>query len=193
MMTVGDQARYEFEYELTLEEYIDFNIYTGVEAARARKVLNRRRLLHALIVAFAIVMAGLHAHRAGIDAARHSTSFLLYLYVALFSTIMLILLSTPALRKRARRMAVKFSQREESAYSKSAVLAFYESHIYEKSELKEERIQYDKISRCHIGADAVYIFTTAVNAYILPKRVLGQTEGAFIAFLREKLPSGCFE
>ena len=188
-MTQEETARYTFEYDMTPQDFVDFNLYAAIESPRAKKNIRKTRMVYAGIVVAIVLLIVFNNVRSDIHTSLAFINSLSGLYLLFVVIYVFIRYSKKYLRKRVERKTLAFAEKEKNAYAKHAVLSFYDDRIHEKSDFKEETIHYDRICRYHIGENGIYIYTTPSTAFVLPMHAVAtdETDG-FIAFLKEKLP-----
>lgn len=171
---------YTLQYQLTDEDYIQYNITHQFSTPMLRRrVQTYRFIFGALYAVLALI-------------------WFLLLRRSVFSVIFGILLTGAAcyylfgmtwrIKRSIRRSIDKMKNMGKLPYDVNNTVTFTEDGIHSVSDDKEETVKYSAVERILLGDDAFYIYQAAISAIIVPYRAF-ETEQArqeFLTFLEAK-------
>ena len=175
----------EFRFTMTLQDYIDYNIFAATQTPEGKQ--GRKKYLIricSLYVASMIIFAVLWRNRI-LSLALMETYLIIYILIV-FRRV-----SNKSIARRVSRNLTKRINAGEKLFVDSEyVLTLGEDCIHEVSKVDEQRFAYSELFRVYFTLEAVYLFKTANDAYILPARVFTPDKRQqLIDFLSEKLPA----
>lgn len=150
------------EYKVTLndEDYLQLNKYHFLNSINGKKTLLAYRFVPPVIFFMIVVILFV------IDS-----DFELILFESIVMIIMSALwiaYSKKILFKNMKKEIERVKKEGKLPYSKDALLRFDDEGIHEITPNSENKSQYSLIEKIAVTENAIYIFISAVQAYILP-------------------------
>ena len=171
---------YQFINSVTEDDYLAFNEYHLLHSTQGKRVLMTHRLLTPSISLFAIVVFWI---------ADVSRELLITEMIGLgLLSIVMTISSKKRILKTVKRNIARFKRDGKLPFSKDTIITFDEDHVHEKSNETETRIQYSMIDKVVEGNQVIYIYFSALQAFILPHRSFESDEqkNEFLSFLNTK-------
>ena len=169
--------RFQLNITLTEEDYLAFNSFHSLESAHGRKQIQKSRIffISVIVILMALVILFLGWTTVSVTYVVLVGLFAL-LYTLLFKKII----------KRNIMSQLKIGKLPFDTVSK---LEFHEDRIVEITDTKHIELLYNILERiCVVKDHYIYLYTSSVQAYILPiaqlKEQLGQEE--FMGFISQK-------
>ena len=168
------------KYSITIndDDYLKFNLFYTC------RIYFGQRSLHSIRLFFPIICVIL------------LFSFLLCGYDLLFILIEVVLMSilsaisffrAPKVLKRIMRKNIaRMKKNGKLPYHAFSEIEFQDSMLVETFDQGEYRLNYTDIEQIYFEDEYIYIFYTALQAFIIPCHCLGGEKEHVIAFLREK-------
>lgn len=155
-------------YALTKDDYINYYLHMMWDAPERKKArlrsYSRQVLLNAGIIAFLLYT----------DVFRYSP-YTLYIYIAVlvFITAMQLLNARINIKKQAEKLA---NNKDNQSFFLEAHLDISEAGIIRKDEQQESKTLWKAFIKKQETDDYYFLFTSAIQAFIIPKRILKTTE-----------------
>jgi YcxB-like protein len=152
------------KYNLTEEEYFDYNYYTAWSAP-AKKGYRLRYYLRVFLLYGAIAAVYIftnHSHQVAID-------------FTIFGIIALIYFaSVPWLIKRSIRKRVRdiLAQPENEHVLDEAEVILMDTGILDKDKISESKYSWEAIVKKAETTSSFYLYTNSYHAIVIPKRVI---------------------
>ena len=175
---------YNFNFSLTYNDYLKFNIHHHNSMGWV-KWLDRALRLSLPVVLFFMFLNMLPMLIDGLEVVVIAVLFLIIAAVWFF----VFPLISRAITSLMMRVTIKSMQKGgKMPYDSEMRLRFGDDDILEVTEAAESRVKYTSIEKIRMGDTAIYIYISAMQAYIMPFSVFDSREhmGEFIAFVREK-------
>ena len=151
---------FEFKINLEDDDYLQFNEYHLLNSPSGKKILMLFRFFIPFICFMVVVIFSI----AGSD-------FLLILIEAIMMTIFSILWIVYSKKKILKSMekGIKKMKREgRLPYSDEAIITFNDESIHEITPNTDNKTKYSLIEKVAVTENAVYIYFSSVQAFILP-------------------------
>lgn len=176
-----ENIRFKFDYKISEEEYLAFNNYFMLNSPIGKKALLMTRLSGVTIAILAVVIFFI----AGAETGLILTEAVL---LAVFCIIWIIRSKHIMLKNNAKSIK-KLKESGKLVYAESGTLIFDDTSILEISKDSQMKTNYSLLERVDIAEDAIYIFFSAAQAYILPfESFKDEDEKAeFIEFINKKV------
>lgn len=165
---------YRFEYDITEQEYLQFNEYHLLNSAAGKRGLILTKcmgLIFSIVLVVAFIIAG----------AESGLIITETIFLAVFSIIWFARGKKTAI-KNMRKQMEKLKKENGKLYSDKGTLIFDEYGITDISEDKELKTPYSTVTQLCIGNNALYIYFSPMMAYIVPNRLINDIN-EFKAFL----------
>ena len=171
---------YQFKNSVTEDDYLAFNEYHLLHSAQGKKAVNMFRILTPILSLLAIVIFWV---------ANVSQELLVAEIIALsLVSIIMAFYSKKMLLKTIKNNLKRLKKDGKLPFSKETTIIFDEERIHEKSIEAESSILYTSIEKIGEGDQAIYIYFSALQAFILPYRSFESDEqkNEFLSFLNTK-------
>lgn len=156
------------KYALTKDDYINYYLYMMWDAPERKKTRLRSYSRQVLL------NGGLIAILFYTDVFRYSpTTLYIYTGVLVFMTLLQIFSARMNVKKQADKLA---SNKDNQAFFLEAQLDISEAGIVRKDENQESKTQWKAFIKKQETADYYFLFTSAIQAFIIPKRILKSAE-----------------
>jgi len=170
--------RYQFEYELTEEDYLEFNKFHTLERSAKPKNHVRIRLCASLIMLISVAMFLIDSR---VFAAICLVFSLAFFIISIFGTridLFFIKSAINAMKKEGKL-----------PYGKNNLLQFHEEFIMEFEDEDESKFKYITLEQVVTGNCAIYIYRNAITAIILPFSAFESKEqrNEFLRFINDKM------
>jgi hypothetical protein len=171
---------YQFTNSVTEEDYLAFNEYHLLHSAQGKKALMTFRILTPVLSLLAIVIFWIANVSQELLIAEIIALSLVSIIMAFFSKNMLL--------KTIKNNLKRLKKDGKLPFSKETVITFDEERLHEKSIDAESSINYSSIEKIGEGDQAIYIYFSALQAFILPYRSFESDEQRheFLSFLNTK-------
>jgi len=176
--------RYQFEFKLSDVDYFEFNkFYIENAATHKDSLLNNRWLLGSACLFLSLSAFYVFS----------VTGTLLTLIVAVFalavSAVYLVGLNRFFASIMIKSAMKRMKKDGKLPYGKDNIIQFDEDSIIEFADEAETKRKYSAVEKVVCGKSAIYIFTDAAQAYILPLSVFGaETQrNEFLTFINRKV------
>lgn len=168
---------YEFEYELTKSDYVDFNLYH----AKNSKIVNKMLMVYRVVGPLLILLGGYYMT----DGYKDLIGIIIYGISSLLWFIYCPRLHFKSIKRNITRMIDE---------GKDTSLFDLRQVVVNEREITEEIIDHKtfkswkKIVKMGISKDNLFIYVSDVDALIIPKKIIGDEEEskAFIEYITNK-------
>lgn len=171
----------EIHYTLNDEDYILFNQFHQIEHSKMGK--RNLRFMQAFGPLLSIILIGIF-FIAGADPIL----IVIESVVLLIFSVVVVLRAKTAMRKNIRKVIMKMKEEGDLPYSEKGVLKFTDTEIYDCTEKKEMKVNYNEVKAVYEKEDAFYIYIDSMQALIIPKRVLSNETRQQLLEILEKCP-----
>ncbi len=173
----------KIEYDMTMEDLVEFNLYNATESEYGKRGIRRFRIL---VGSIAVVTAVLMVVRFHQGATAGSFISLMGIYVLIF--IPFLIFYPMYLKWHVRRTAAKaYQDREMPTFGGTRTLELSDEGIEESNEDGSNTVPWDKIESIDETETHVFIFIGPVQAAVIPKaRVRGDLD-AFANEVRRRI------
>ena len=159
---------FEFNIVLTEQDYIRFNQYHMTHSANGKKAILLLRLLMPIISLCALLIF--------VVADADPTLILIEAIVLGLLSIFFIFYGKKILLKSVAKNISKLKKDGKLPFNQESTITFDETHILEKTDLNESKISYQIIEKIAETENAIYIYFSAMQAYIIPNTVFESNE-----------------
>lgn len=169
----------KFEFELTEQDYIDFNMFYMYDSKYLRRQIKASHIICTIIP----VLMGIFTLL--VTDNKEYTFFILMIVLSI-----VILIFFPKLFKRIiLKKTKKYLFEKKNTVLGNKILEFDEEGINEKTSHGESVTKYSAIIDIKKSDKAIYLFNTAFSAFIIPVRVFTSVEEKekFLNFIKEKV------
>ncbi|MCL2638604.1 MAG: YcxB family protein [Oscillospiraceae bacterium] len=178
---------FEFKFKVTEKDYLDFNIFHY-----ENNPINKKSTKIIYIVTFTI-FAAIVANLV-LTAEPEDTLFaLIFGIVSLGVAIPVVLLIQKPFNKLFYRFNIYILKKSgKLPFDTDNSLKFADDDYTEVTPDTESKIKYSKIEKVLVSENAVYIFTSAMQAHIIPLSAFEneQQKEQFCAFINQKMTEG---
>ncbi len=173
---------FKFTFELTQQDYLDFNMFWVKTSKYVQKQIRTFRILFALLPFLVLFLS--------LDTDRMDVFIITLVFFSIISILLFVYL--PALHRAFTLMGLKrmlAGQRNNNLGERT--VRFEENRILHKTAYEDISMSYEKIIDLQQSDGAVYLFTAPAIALIIPFRVFSTEEErqSFIDYLKLKLRS----
>lgn len=166
---------------LTDEDYIRFNIFYANHSKAGKRALYLARIAFPVLsLAVLTVFFG-----AGAEYGKIAVHAILFLAVS----FLWVFYVPKVIEKSIRKNINKMKEDGKLPFHEHAQIEFQEDKIVEKNEQEEVRVKYTDIEQICLTSEYLYIFYSAVQAFILPYRCLGDDKERIIAYVMQRKES----
>lgn len=168
---------YTFHYQLTDEDYIEYNLYHHftIPAFRSRLMM-QRFLIPALLMAILLCIG-----------TAYDYPIINYVIYAAFPVGWIVFFKK--LMARNMRKGIKTIEASgKLPYAKESTAVFDDEKIKFVTSDTEMSISYSAIEKIVIGKNALYLYKNAITAHIMPYRTFASEEEkeSFLQFIKQK-------
>lgn len=171
---------FKFTFELTEQDYLDFNMFWVKTSKYVRKQIRIFRILFALLPFLVLFL--------NLDTERMDVFIITLVFFGVISILFFVYL--PALHRAFTLMGLKrmLSGQRNNNLGERTVM-FEGNRMLHKTAYEDISMSYEKIVDLQQSDGAVYLFTAPAIALIIPFRVFATEEDKqrFIDFLKSKL------
>ena len=171
---------FEFEFDLTLKEYIRYNMYHQSHAPyfKQRNLLSRLGVPIVLLVILIFAIA--------IKAELKTIIILAVLFTII--SVLYNLLYNQVTARTLNRQVMDLDKEGRCPYNKHSILKFNNDSLIEISPTEESNVDYDTIEKIVEITGLLLIYISTLNAIIMPVSVFTSQEQkeAFISFLEDR-------
>ncbi|MDE6970323.1 MAG: YcxB family protein [Eubacterium sp.] len=168
----------KFMIHLTDEDYIRFNIFYSNHSKAGKRAVNLARIAFpvlSLAVLTVFFSAGAEFGKIAVNAILlTAVSFLWFFYVP------------KIIEKSIRKNINKMKADGKLPFHEHAQIEFQDDKIVEKNDQEEVRVKYTDIEQICPTNEYLYIFYSAVQAFIIPYHCLGADKEALLAYVTQK-------
>ena len=171
---------YQFNYSLTDKDYFDFNKYHMCNAPAMKKMITGLRILLIALLFFSL-LSSLRNHS---DA----TSLLALIIVYTAVSVAWFFAVKPYL-VFLTKINIKLIKKDgKLPYGKNVLINFEEDFFVEATNDTEIKGKYKSVEKIAVAGDAIYIYISAMQAFILPISVFESTaqKNEFLEFINGK-------
>ena len=167
-----------FKSKITDKEYYEFYKFHLLKTPEGRgSIVIARLILPALLILFFLLPAFMRSK----DFADMLVDLLFYAAISalwFFAVMPLLLLSV--------RINMKLMKMSGKQYRDDLSIQFYDDHFIVPTESNDSKIKYTNIKRIAVGDNAIYIYATALLAYIIPFSVFesNKHKALFLTFIK---------
>lgn len=169
---------YRFDYDITEQEYMQFNEYHLLNSPSGKRTLLLTKCM-GFIVSIAIIIA------AGIIGDDKGQLLMNAVFLAVFSIIWFARGKHIALKNMNKQLK-KLKKEDGKLYSNKGTIIFDDKLITDMSEDKELKTPYSTVTKLCTGNGALYIYISPIMAFIVPTRLLNNNTEEFKTFLESK-------
>jgi len=168
---------FDFTYTLNDEDYFEFNKYHTYNSKMNRKRTMRTRfLIPAIYIVCALALGSM-------------ISYPIVSYI-IFGTISLyyLVFFNQIIDRRIKRGMKRIKKAGKLPIQNNIRIIFDENGITEKTEIHESKCVYSCIESIDIGKKAMYLYTGAVQAFVIPNSVFkdASEKESFKQFIESK-------
>lgn len=171
---------FHIEKTITLEDYLAFNEYHLIHSKQGKKALLMFKILTPFLSFLAILVFWIA--EADID-----------LIIALIITLSIVSIimsfySKKIWLKAIKNNIIKLEKDGKLPFEKVSTFILNDDCIIEKGAKTQTSIQYDAIEKIVCSDQAIYVYFSAIQAFVIPFRSFESDEhkNDFLAFLEEK-------
>ncbi len=153
---------FKFNVNLTDEDYLNFNSFTMLNTPQGKLSVKNLRVMIALI----FFLIGVF-----VLITRDYSPNVQVLFFVLISAwfILLQLLLKKMLKRSWKRQLIKMKKAGKSVYTPESEICFYDDVFVETTPCEKNELKYSVIEDVSVvGENAIYIYVSALKAYILP-------------------------
>lgn len=169
---------YRFNYDITEQEYMQFNEYHLLNSPSGKRTLLLTKCMGSIVSIVIIIAAGI----IGNDKEQLITNII---FLAVFSIIWFATGKRIALKNMNKQLK-KLEKEDGKLYSNRGTIIFDEDGITDISPDKELKTPYSTVTQICTGNGALYIYFSPIMAYIVPTRLLNNNHEEFRTFLENK-------
>lgn len=171
----------EIHYTLNDEDYILFNQFHQIEYSK----IGKRNLffMRAFGPLLSIIFIGIFV----IAGAEPVLIFIESTVLLIFSVVNILRAKT-VMKKNVRKVVMKMKEEGGLPYSEKGVIKFTDTEIYECTEKKEMKVNYEEVKAVYEKENAFYIYIDSMQALIIPQRVLSKEIRQQLLEILEKCP-----
>ena len=176
---------YQFEYVLNDRDYVAFSIHhmRNSQANKRSILIIRLLILLILFISFLRNFSDYTEHGILIGGV--------ILYVICF---MILWFAMKPLSEFILKVQIEMAKKEgKLPYDREITMEFYEDYFIEITKETENKTKYTKIEKIIIGDNAIYIFVSAMQSFIIPFSVFKSEKqrSKFEFFIKNKTKKLC--
>lgn len=156
---------YTYEFSLEKQEFIDFNIYVQKNKTNYKKTIWGVRIMGPIL----FVLVGFMLSK---NMDTYGGVIFNYSIWGIASILWLLLIEKHLLRTVTKKLHKLIEKSENDSLLIHRTLEISETCIRSNSNLTSSRINWDGVIAVEESDKALYIFISAVQAVIIPKRIL---------------------
>ncbi|MBU1142561.1 MAG: YcxB family protein [Firmicutes bacterium] len=171
---------FQIKNSITKDDYLVFNQYHLLHSEQGKRAINMFRILTPVVSLLAIVIFWI---------AEVSQTLLIAEIIALsIVSIVMAFYSKKILLKSIKKNIRKLEKDGKLPFNKETTITFNDDSLHEKTIHTETSIQYAAIEKIIQGDQAIYVYFSALQAFIFPYRSFESDEqkNEFITFLNAK-------
>lgn len=171
---------YRFQYTLSEHDYFEFNKYHTFNAPANKKSL----LINRFMIPIGLVICG-----AGIGVLMDEPFLTYYFFIAFgLIAILWLIFYKRYIISRIKKNIEQIKKSGKLPYQTEATISFEDDFFCESTDEGELKLKYTAIERVVTAEEAIYIYTNAIQAVILPMTVFADTQNRddFLRFIEEK-------
>lgn len=171
---------YKFQYSLSEQDYLAFNIYHAFNSPLGKK----RMAIYRFVYPLAILVVGLAC---GMLTDEPIVAWYFRIAFGLFALCWFIFFRRIMVAFIKRNIA-KIKKSGKLPYQSNTTLSFEDDSFLETTESGELKVKYAVIEHIVTNEDTIYIYMNAVQAVLLPYSVFADENDrcVFIDFLNDK-------
>lgn len=153
-----------FKFNLTEEEYFQYNFYTAWAAPHKKsyRVRYYTRVLALYTIIAALYIFTSRSHRIEIDLAIFGAIGIVYF-------LLVPLLIKTSIRRRTKQI---IAEPENQHVLDESEIIFTESGITDQDHVSQSRYDWDAIVKKAETPNSIYLYTNSYHAIVIPKRVI---------------------
>ena len=167
-----ENVRYQFEFQISEKDYIDFNYYV-------HKIITKRAewFLRTVFILLFLLMLPILG------------SWFSYFLLLSYAVVLILSFAGVWLRWTVNLSIRGLKKRGRLPYGKKYNLQFQEDFVFETEDETETKYPYTKIEKVKINKDVMYIFVSVMQAHIIPLSVFETEEqqNEFMTFINHKI------
>lgn len=172
---------YQLKLILSEEDYLAFNQFHSLQSPFGKKMVRKSQIFFvcAMVVLTALIFL----------VFGRTIFAMAYAGVMALFTVVYLLLFKKIVRRSIKAQIKHMKSASKLPYDPESTLEFYEDALVEMAAGKRLEQSYDVLERiCIWGEDYIFLYSSSVNAYILPMaQVKEQVDAeAFLNFLSQK-------
>jgi len=177
---------YNFNYKLTEEDFIKFNVYHLKKSdTKKTRIITRMICIMGLIFVTYMLIIGLLASVLNIWNV-----FMVLLFIVSLAVVAYSFGFSPLVKAVVRGQINDLKKTGKLPFGHSITISFDEEGVHEVSELAESKVKYSNFEKILEDEDAVYIYYSTRTAYFIPHHVFEneQQKTDFLSFIKRKVP-----
>lgn len=151
---------YEYKIKLDEKDYIEFNDYHLSNSVAGKKAVNLIRILVPLLFLCAISIFLIANADGELIITLAITAVVVSILMVFFSKKILIISMSKSIKRLKKDGKLPFNG--------EVIITFDEDGIHEKTLNSESKINYTLVEKIGQNKQAIYIYMSAVQAYIIP-------------------------
>ena len=167
-----------YKIRLTDEDYLRFNVFYINHSKAGKRSKSMMRIAAPLFSAI-IIMVFLIA---GAEFGLIVTETIVLIVVSIIWCVSVPKLAEKSVRNNIR----KIKSDGKLPYHVDSEIEFQDFMIVERSDQGEIRVNYNDIENIYLEKDYLYIFYSAIQAFIIPYQCLGEDKEQVIEYLMKK-------
>jgi len=180
---------YQFEYNLGEKDYLDFNVFHNVKASENGSKKSIIIFFSAILVVFSLLFIRNH----GLNVATFIAIVIFMVIITLFFLLLTFLVKITRLNNTFTVLILKWQIKSikktgKLPFGKENTLRFFEDFMMSIEDGTETKMKYTNIEKVAAGDNAIYIYFSAMQAFIIPFSVFSneQERNEFYAFINQK-------
>lgn len=172
---------FEFQYTLDDEDYLEFNKYHLLNSPAGKRNIRILRMLLPAMLAIMLLVIAMQSNADWMELLGVMTFFFIV-------SVIWIVTAQKTMLRSMRKSIHKLKKDGKLPYSKQTAIRFEDDAFHETTEDTETKTAYRKLENIAVSDHAIYAYTSAMQAYIIPLRVFESDaqRTAFMQFLNAK-------
>lgn len=170
---------YKFEICLTEQDYLSFNNYHVINSQAGKKALRATKFLYVILSLLVVLIFYI--------TKKNFNLFVIQAALMMIVSVLGIVFTKKITLSNVKRQIKALKKSGRLPYSTASTVMFDENCIHEITQSSESKTDYSLVEKIVTVSNAVYVYFSAVQAYIIPERCFSSEEEkqAFINFLKE--------
>lgn len=170
----------KFRINLTEEDYIDYNIFAGMNNPNGKKALMTGRLYMPIFLLVALIV---------IWILKKDAMFVLFegIFFVIVSIIW-VAVYPKVYKGMIRKNILKLKKNGKLPFFESEDFELTDEEIIGTTETEIRRCRYENLNKIDVTADCIYVWIDAARAWIFPTRELGARRAEVLNLLNSKAP-----